>query len=462
MAMTEDSSPWSAFSGARSMDEWMQEHKTVVAATTASLVSTFAGFPLDSLKSRLQSAGGEGHSIPRLAAEVIREEGVRGLWRGSPLPLVSIAVVRTISFTIYTNTKFFINGPPPSASHAVLHDQGDGALDFRDVATSDRTDGQHQQPHSHHHHKQPFSLNILNSPSMIDVFVTSALAGAASGAVVSVGSCPFELVKVRRQLEFQIARERGLVPKPPSASSGSTSLVGNGGGGSPMEGVMSEEVRKGLAEGEARRAMEKATGKEFKCEPYKPPGTWEAVKQIHRERGFKGLWTGFKLHAVRDTLGTSLYFAEYDIFRYLLGRTQSTGLAGGRGGFGSEVQGPLPHWAKGWIPVEAVPFLCGSLAGVTSWAAIYPLDAIKTKTQQRMLSGLKARSPLRQLSRLVRGVDPNNPKPLIQGIHRLYRGLGISMVRSMLTHGLLWTMVDSMSRWIDSNPTQNLVSKYIE
>jgi hypothetical protein len=77
---------------------------------------------------------------------------------------------------------------------------------------------------------------------------------------------------------------------------------------------------------------------------------------------------------VRDTLGTSLYFAEYDIFRYLLGRTQSTGSAGGRGGFGSEIQGPLPHWAKGWIPVEAVPFLCGSLAGVTSWAAIYPLD----------------------------------------------------------------------------------------
>jgi hypothetical protein len=171
-------------------------------------------------------------------------------------------------------------------------------LDFRDANTDTVADDKRQQQHSHHHHgKQPFSLNILNSPSIVDVFITSALAGAASGAVVSVGSCPFELVKVRRQLEYQIARERGLVPKPPSASSGSTSLIGNGGGGPQPDAVMSEEVRKGLAEDEARRAKDRAIGKELKAEPYKPPGTWEAVKQIHRERGFRGLWTGFKLHA---------------------------------------------------------------------------------------------------------------------------------------------------------------------
>ncbi len=50
----------------------------------------------------------------------------------------------------------------------------------------------------------------------------------------------------------------------------------------------------------------------------------------------------------------------------------------------------------------------------------HPLD--QTKTQQRMLSGLSARSPLKQLNRLVRGTDPVHPKPLLQGMSRLYRG----------------------------------------
>lgn len=39
-----------------------------------------------------------------------------------------------------------------------------------------------------------------------------------------------------------------------------------------------------------------------------------------------------------------------------------------------------------------------------------------------MLSGLSARSPLKQLNRLVRGTDPVHPKPLLQGMSRLYRG----------------------------------------
>ncbi|WP_204266933.1 hypothetical protein, partial [Citrobacter youngae] len=46
----------------------------------------------------------------------------------------------------------------------------------------------------------------------------------------------------------------------------------------------------------------------------------------------------------------------------------------------------------------------------------------------------------------------DNPKPLLSGITRLYRGLGISMIRSMLTHGLLWTLVDAAGSYIDTKP----------
>ena len=63
---------------------------------------------------------------------------------------------------------------------------------------------------------------------------------------------------------------------------------------------------------------------------------------------------------VRDTLGTALYFFEYDGMRHILGRLPSG------------EQGPTPPWLP--IHPSLVPFVCGSLAGVTSWALIYPLD----------------------------------------------------------------------------------------
>jgi solute carrier family 25 carnitine/acylcarnitine transporter 20/29 len=78
---------------------------------------------------------------------------------------------------------------------------------------------------------------------------------------------------------------------------------------------------------------------------------------------------------VRDTLGTALYFAEYDVMRHLLGRKRDG--TSSREGDGL-VQGDVPDWAKGWLPKGLIPFLCGSLAGVTSWALIYPVDVSRS------------------------------------------------------------------------------------
>ncbi|WVF67662.1 hypothetical protein IAT40_002421 [Kwoniella sp. CBS 6097] len=368
--------PWTG--RARATDEWLSQHKVVVSATTASLVSTFAGFPLDSLKSRLQSSR-ENLSIPRLAAEVVREEGVGGLWRGFPLPLITISIVRTISFTIYTSTKRILNSVPgPSTTSAAS-----------------------------------------------DVALTSMLAGGASGAVVCVGSAPFELVKVRRQLEYQIYRDSHpelFRPNPPPSPGASL----------PTNPTPAPRPA-----------------------AFVPPTTLQAVRLIVNSAGYKGLYTGWRLHFIRDTLGTALYFAEYDVMRYYLGRSKTKG-AGGRGEMGTgDVQGDVPDWARGWLPKQIIPFLCGSLAGVSSWALIYPVD---TKAQQRALSGLEPRTPLYQLRRLVRGVDKENPKPWLTGIARLYRGLGVSMIRSMLTHGLLWTIVDAAGSWIETKPFTRLAT----
>lgn len=96
---------------------------------------------------------------------------------------------------------------------------------------------------------------------------------------------------------------------------------------------------------------------------------------------------------------------------------------------------------------------------------------MKTKVQQRALAGEKYRGPLETLHRLLRGLsllpprillashtpdptgpDPNNPRPLLAGIGRLYRGLGVSALRSITTHGLLWTLFDMTAHYIDNLP----------
>jgi solute carrier family 25 carnitine/acylcarnitine transporter 20/29 len=176
---------------------------------------------------------------------------------------------------------------------------------------------------------------------------------------------------------------------------------------------------------------------------------------------------------VRDTAGTALYFFEYDAMRHLLGRQRSG------------EQGPTPAWLP--IPTSLIPFVCGSLAGVSSWALIYPLDVlvhtfplftkltffphfirVKTKVQQRALAGTPPKGVWETLRRLVRGTadqysratmaqnslgpDPKDPKPVLAGIARIYRGLGVSAVRSITTHGLLWTFFDITSHYIDHLP----------
>ncbi|KAF7294850.1 hypothetical protein MIND_01022900 [Mycena indigotica] len=341
--------------GTQAFHDALRRNKSIICALSASYISTFAGYPLDSLKSRLQLV--KTHmSVPRLATIVFREEGIVGFYRGLWIPLVTISFVRAASFTIYTETKEYCR----------VHD-------------------------------------YLNRDRVLDAAIVGGIGGAMSGSLISFGSAPFELVKVRRQLEYSIAASKGV------------HIV-------------------------------------------KPPGTAAAVKEIFKTNGISGLYSGFRLHfgehpkllaSVDLNLVSSRYSGNsiillgsksllYDGARHILGRNR----------LGE--QGETPSWLP--IPSSLVPFVCGSLSGVTSWALIYPLDVVKTKVQQRALAGERYRGVWETLRRLVRGPDPNHPKTIIAGCARIYRGLGISALRSITTHGLLWTLYDLTADWIDNLP----------
>jgi len=119
------------------------------------------------------------------------------------------------------------------------------------------------------------------------------------------------------------------------------------------------------------------------------------------------------------------------------------------------------------LGLSSIPWTCEwcSPAFLSNWFFLY---RVKTKVQQRALAGEKYRGPLETLHRLVRGKwisfefqytslipvgpDPTNPRPLFAGIGRLYRGLGVSALRSITTHGLLWTLFDMTALYIDNLP----------
>jgi Mitochondrial carrier protein len=73
------------------------DHRTSVSAASASLVSTLIGFPLDSIKSRLQVRRYSG--VLDCFRKTFAEEGARGFFRGVWMPLLTITLVRTTSFT---------------------------------------------------------------------------------------------------------------------------------------------------------------------------------------------------------------------------------------------------------------------------------------------------------------------------------------------------------------------------
>ncbi|BGP13890.1 hypothetical protein JCM10213_002529 [Rhodosporidiobolus nylandii] len=285
--------------------ELLYEHRNTVAALTASFVSTVSGFPLDSVKSRLQVK--RYSSVLDCARRTYAEEGIRGFFRGVTIPLVTITLVRTASFSIYTNTK--------------------QELERR---------------------------RILDNQTALGTAASGFLGGAASGLALSVGTSAFEFTKIKLQLEYLIAMKKGV--------------------------------------------------------PYLPRGTIKGFMDLYRSGGFLGLYTGFRLHALRDTLGTGFYFGMYDSLQHAISRNPDTFHA-------------VPTWLS--------TFACGSFAGVSSWAVIYPIDLVKAKLQRNALADAPYERPMAIFRRLSAG-----------GFTKLYRGLGISAFRSIGTHGLMWTILE--------------------
>lgn len=80
---------------------------TAVAGMNAGIGGTLLGYPLDNVKTRMQT--GEGTSMFSVFRNVIRKEGFRALYIGVANPLIALTILNTLNFSQYATFRKLYN-----------------------------------------------------------------------------------------------------------------------------------------------------------------------------------------------------------------------------------------------------------------------------------------------------------------------------------------------------------------
>jgi hypothetical protein len=314
---------------------WVKRYRTEVAASVSSVLSTFFAFPLDSVKTRMQTY--KYNNFTDCVRHTYKTERWRGFFRGVAAPMASVTLVRTVSFSVYQRSKYVY------------------AAWF----------------------KRNFGIDPLihvNTPGTYPTFSTIACfgaAGATAGSFITLVSCPFELTKLSAQVSV----------------------------------LMADRNKSGVSEPGGRGV----------AASYQNKGTLKTAKNIIKHRGISGLYSGFNLHHLRDTLGTAIYFMTYESSKQLL--TTSRGN-----------HSPTNPFAV---------VVAGGLCGVASWALIYPIDSAKSIYQRNCLTYCKG--------------EKVQKAPKIQFFNkRMYRGLGVSMGRSCVVNSIFFSSFEFIKKQINA------------
>ncbi|KAL7932367.1 mitochondrial carrier domain-containing protein [Trichoderma chlorosporum] len=171
--------------------------------------------------------------------------------------------------------------------------------------------------------------------------------------------------------------------------------------------------------------------------------SWAILKQIWKREGARGLYYGGVVTALRDSIGYGFYFWTYELAHR--------------------------HWpaarghedaASGRRDTSAV-LVCGGIAGIATWASVFPLDVIKSRLQTLQYSH---RPTTGEVSTLVYGganslASAGNrrygawqvTKDTYRegGIRPFFRGLSVCSVRAFVVNAIQWAVYE----WIMNEVT---------
>jgi solute carrier family 25 carnitine/acylcarnitine transporter 20/29 len=167
--------------------------------------------------------------------------------------------------------------------------------------------------------------------------------------------------------------------------------------------------------------------------------SWAITQQILRKEGIRGLYFGGIVTALRDSIGYGFYFWSYELStRFMVARTTKEG---------PKIDSASQETAK--------VLLCGGLAGVVTWASIFPLDVVKTRVQTQAFPPIPEGAPL-----LANAGEPSGQTRLgaievaknayrSEGTSVFFKGLAVCSVRAFIVNAAQWAVYEWIMNGLD-------------
>lgn len=127
-------------------------------------------------------------------------------------------------------------------------------------------------------------------------------------------------------------------------------------------------------------------------------------RKIVSQKGYRGLYAGFSLHATMDVIGTATYFGVYESFKEYV------------------YQQNKPDAQPVWVSLAG-----GGLAGALSWSLVFPADVVKSVLQKK---SLEVDPKLNTIFKISRSLYDSG------GFRRFYKGIAPQLIRSFGVHAI--------------------------
>jgi solute carrier family 25 (mitochondrial carnitine/acylcarnitine transporter), member 20/29 len=172
-----------------------------------------------------------------------------------------------------------------------------------------------------------------------------------------------------------------------------------------------------------------------------PISSFSLARSVIRAEGVKGLYYGGTVTALRDSIGYGFYFWSYELGKRILASKLG------------EDDSPRAEAAKS--------LLCGGIAGVVTWASVFPLDVIKTRVQTQTLITAET-APLLSAARVavikkgrIGAVEMARRIYRDEGAAVFFRGLGVCSVRAFVVNAAQWAVYEQIMKEVAPAQTLN-------
>ncbi|KKK21165.1 hypothetical protein P175DRAFT_0443933 [Aspergillus ochraceoroseus IBT 24754] len=159
--------------------------------------------------------------------------------------------------------------------------------------------------------------------------------------------------------------------------------------------------------------------------------SWTIAKDIIRNHGWRGLYYAGGITCARDSIGYGFYFWSYEYCKRLMSSGDDE--------------------SSNYLAMKVL--LCGGIAGIVTWASVFPLDVIKTRLQASTIEPHVEDRPLLQSQRNRRTLNAYQLTREVyttEGVKAFYRGLGVCSLRAFIVNAAQWATYEWLMKYFQS------------